>query len=84
MILASGDYENMLRDSLVQKINWLEEEFSVLFSPQKRNYSQNEKNLARDMIKGITELVDFSEDADLRDLLIDTLNSIKSVYSSLF
>ncbi|NHJ22288.1 MAG: hypothetical protein EAX91_15185 [Candidatus Lokiarchaeota archaeon] len=84
MILTAGDYENMLRDSLIQKINWLEEEFSVLFSSQKHNYSQCEKNLARDMIKDITELVDFSEDINLRDLLIDTLNSIKSVYSSLF
>ena len=84
MILTAGDYENMLKDSLIQKINWLEEEFSVLFSSQKRNFSQNEKNLARDMIKDITELVDFSEDSDLRDLLIDTLNSIKCVYSSLF
>jgi hypothetical protein len=84
MILTAGDYENMLRDSLIKKINWLEEEFSVLFSSQKRSYSRNEKNLARDMIKDITELVDFSEDAELRDLLIDTLNSIKSVFASLF
>jgi hypothetical protein len=84
MILAAGDYDNMLRDSLIQKLNWLEEEFSVLFSSKKRKYSQKDKVLARDMITDITECIESYEDVRLHDLLIDTLNSIRSVYSELF
>ncbi|MFX0075277.1 MAG: hypothetical protein ACFE96_07540 [Candidatus Hermodarchaeota archaeon] len=84
MILAAGDYEDMLRDSLIQKLNWLEEEFSVLFSSQKRNYSQKEKELAQEIINDITECFDYYEDIRLHDLLIDTLNSIRSIYPELF
>ena len=84
MILTAGDYDNMLRDSLIQKLNWLEEEFSVLFSSKKRKYSQKERDLAQEIIKDITECVNCSEDIRLYDLLIDTINSIKSIYSELF
>lgn len=84
MILAAGDYDNMLRDSLIQKLNWLEEEFSVLFNSKKHNYSQREKDLAGEIIKDTIECVDYSEDMSLKDLLIDTLDSIKSIYPELF
>ena len=36
------------------------------------------------IIKDITECVNCSEDIRLYDLLIDTINSIKSIYSELF
>jgi hypothetical protein len=84
MILAAGDYENMLRDSLIQKLNWLEEEFSFLFSSKKGKYSQKDIILAHEIVKDITECVNCSEDVRLKDLLIDTINSIKSIYSELF
>lgn len=84
MILAAGDYENMLRDSLIQKLNWLEEEFNFLFSSQQKKYSQKDRDLAHEIIRDITECVNCSEDVRLKDLLNDTLNSIQSIYSELF
>jgi hypothetical protein len=84
MILAAGDYDDMLRDSLIQKLNWLEEEFSVLFSSKKKKYSQKEKDLAQEIINDITECFDYFEDVRLQDLLIDTINSIRSIYVELF
>jgi hypothetical protein len=84
MILAAGDYDDMLRDSLIQKLNWLEEEFSILFSSQKHKYSQKEKDLAQEIIDDISECFDDFEDVRLHDLLIDTINSIRSIYIELF
>ena len=84
MILAAGDYDNMLRDSLIQKLNWLEEEFNFLFSSKQKKFSQKDKDLAHEIIKDITECVKCSEDVRLMDLLIDTINTIKSIYSELF
>jgi len=84
MILARGDYENMLRDSLIQKLNWLEEEFNFLFNSKKRNYSQKDIALANQIIKNITESVNYSESVRMKELLIDTLKSIKSIYPELF
>ena len=84
MILYAGDYENMLNDSLIQKLSWLEEEFSFLFNPKKRKYSQKDRELANQIIKNITESVNSSESVRMKELLIDTLKSIKSIYPELF
>jgi len=84
MILYAGDYENMLKDSLIQKLSWLEEEFNFLFNVKKRNYSQKDRDLAILIIKNITESVNSSESVRMKELLIDTLKSIKSIYPELF
>ncbi len=84
MILYAGDYENMLNDSLIQKLSWLEEEFQFLFNSKKRKYSQKDRALANQIIKNITESVNSSESVRMKELLIDTLKSIKSIYPELF
>jgi hypothetical protein len=84
MILYAGDFENMLKDSLIQELSWLEEEFSIIFNPKKRKYSQKDKDLANQIIKDITESVKSSESVRMKELLIDTLKSIKSIYPELF
>ena len=84
MILASGDYENILKDSLIQKLNWLEEEFTFLFNFKKRNYSQKDRTLANQVIKNITESFNSFESVRMKELLIDTIKSIKSIYPELF
>lgn len=84
MILYAGDYENMLRDSLIQKLNWLEEEFSFLFNFKKDNYSQKDKDLANQIIKKIAENFNRSENVRMKELLMDTVKSIKSIYPELF
>ena len=84
MILCAGDYENMLKDGLIQKLNWLEEEFSLLFNSKKHNYSQKDRDLANQIIKNISDSINSSEDVRLKELLIDTLKSIKDIYPELF
>ncbi|MBY9011512.1 MAG: hypothetical protein KGD70_03980 [Candidatus Lokiarchaeota archaeon] len=84
MILCAGDYENMLKDGLIQKLNWLEEEFSFLFNSKKHNYSQKDRDLANQIIKNISDSINSSEDVRLKELLIDTLKSIKDIYPELF
>ncbi len=84
MILYAGDYENMLNDSLIQKLSWLEEEFSFLFNFKKRKCSQKDRDLANQIIKNTTESANSSESDRMKELLIDTLKSIKSIYPELF
>jgi len=84
MILHATDYENTLKDSLIQKLNWLEEEFSFLFNSKKTNYSQKDRALANQIINSITECINCSEDIRMKQLLIDTLKSIKNIYPELF
>ena len=84
MILYARDYESTLKDSLIQKLSWLEEEFSFLFNFKKRNCSQKDRDLANLIITNITESVNSSESVRMKELLIDTLKSIKSIYPELF
>jgi len=84
MILCAGDYENMLKDGLIQKLNWLEEEFSFLFNSKKHNCSQKDRDLANQIIKNISDSINSSEDVRLKEALIDTLKSIKDIYPELF
>ena len=84
MILYAGDYENMLKDSLIQKLSWLEEEFSFIFNSKKRNFSQKDRDLANQIIKNITKSANYSESVRMKKLLTDTLKSIKNTYPELF
>ena len=84
MILYARDYENMLKDSLLQKLSWLEEEFNFLFNFKKRHYSQKDRTLANQIIDNITESVNSTENVRMKQLLINTLKSIKSIYPELF
>ena len=84
MIIYAGDYENTLKDGLIQKLNWLEEEFSFLFNSKTHNYSQKDRDLAIRIIKNIAECVNCSEDVRVKQLLVDTINSIRSIYPELF
>jgi len=84
MILYARDYESMLKDSLIQKLSWLEEEFNFLFNFKKRKYSQKDKDLANQIIENAAESINYSENDKMNELLIDTLKSIKSIYPELF
>lgn len=84
MILYARDYENMLKDSLIQKLSWLEEEFNFLFNFKKRHYSQKDRTLANQIIDNITESVNSTENVRMKQLFINTLKSIKSIYPELF
>jgi len=84
MILHSTDYENTLNDALIQKLNWIEEEFSFQFKSKKTTFSQKDKDLANRIINNITESVNCSGDVRMKQLLIDTLKSIKNIYPELF
>jgi len=84
MILTAGDYENILKDALIQKLNWLEEEFSFLFNSKKGKYSQNDRALAHQIIQDITESINCYEDTRMKELFIDTLKSINDIYPELF
>jgi len=84
MILHSTDYENTLNDGLILKLNWIEEEFSFQFKSKKTKYSQKDRDLANRIINNITESVNCSGDVRMKQLLVDTLKSIKNIYPELF
>ena len=79
-----GDYNDNLEDNLVQKLNWLKEEFYYLFKFRQHKYNQKDKELAHQIIKNFTENVNSSDNKRMNELLLETMEVIEKKYIGLF
>jgi len=79
-----GDYNDILEDSLIQKLNWLTEEFYYLFKFRQHKYNQKDKELAHQIIKNFIESVNPSNIKRMNELLLDTVEAIEKKYIGLF
>ena len=79
-----GDYNDILEDSLIQKLNWLEEEFYYLFKFRQHKYNQKDKELAQQIIKNFIESVIPSDNKRMNELLLETVEAIEKNYIGLF
>ncbi len=79
-----GDYNDILEDSLIQKLNWLTEEFYYLFKFRQHKYNQKDKELAHQIIKNFIESVNPFNIKRLNELLLETVEAIEKKYIGLF
>jgi len=79
-----GDYNDILEDSLIQKLNWLKEEFYYLFKFKQHKYNQKDRELAHQIIENFIESVNSSDNKRMHALLIETVEAIEKKYISLF
>ncbi|MFW9772888.1 MAG: hypothetical protein ACFFB4_14310 [Promethearchaeota archaeon] len=79
-----GDYDDLLEDSLIEELEWLREEFDLLFKFKKHNTSDKDKQLANQMIKIIINKVKFSDDKRINEILIEAIEKIEYNFPELF
>jgi len=79
-----GDYNNILEESLIQKLNWFKEEFYYLFKFRQHKYNQKDKELAHQIIKNFIESVNPSDNERMQALLLETVEAIEKKYIGLF
>ncbi len=79
-----GDYNDILEDNLIQRLNWLKEEFYYLFKFKQHKYNQKDKELAQQIIENFIESVNPSDSKVMTDLLIETVEAIEKKYIGLF
>jgi len=79
-----GDYDNILEESLIQKLNWFKEEFYYLFKFRQHKYNQKDKELARQIIENFIESVNPSDNKGINDLILETVEAIEKKYIGLF
>jgi len=79
-----GDYNDILEDNLIQRLNWLKEEFYYLFKFRQHKYNQKDKELAQQIIESFIESVNPSDSKGMTDLLIETVEAIEKKYIGLF
>jgi len=79
-----GDYNDILEDSFIQKLNWLKEEFYYLFKFKQHKYNQKDKELADQIIENFIESVNSSYNNKMHELLLETVEAIEKKYIGLF
>lgn len=79
-----GDYDDLLEDSLIEELEWLREEFELLFKPKRQNLSDKDKELANQMIQIIVNKMNFSDDKRINEILIEAIEKIEYNFPELF
>lgn len=79
-----GDYNDILEDIFIQKLNWLEEEFYYLFKFRQHKYNQKDKELAHQILRNFIESLNPSINERMNKLLLGTVEAIEKKYIGLF
>ncbi|MFX1496105.1 MAG: hypothetical protein ACFFBH_01125 [Promethearchaeota archaeon] len=79
-----GDYDDLLEDSLIEELKWLQEEFALLFKFRKQDTSEKDKRLANQMIEIIVNRVKYSDNKRINEILIEGIEKIEYKFPGLF
>ena len=77
-------YHEILEEDIVVEIEWLKEEFEILFKSETERYSQMDKKVASDLLNYILENTDVHENLLLHNMLEVETNIIEKSYPALF
>ena len=80
---VSGDYEKILEDNLREELDWLEDEFELMFR-YKKNYSKDDISLGNSILDNVVENIRSNENEEALNLLTLTLNRIEQAYPDFF
>ncbi|MFX1568521.1 MAG: hypothetical protein ACFFCV_09145 [Promethearchaeota archaeon] len=81
---VSVRYHEILEEFLEKELDWLKEEFEVLFQSKIKNYTEEDKKLANDILDYILENTYVYDNIVLINLLNDALENIEKQYVNLF
>ncbi|MFX1329345.1 MAG: hypothetical protein ACFE91_14545 [Promethearchaeota archaeon] len=81
---VSNDYQELLEKSLKDELEWLKEEFNILFKSKMEIYNQNDMKLANRIIDYILENTYVYDNIILHNLFMEAIENIEKLYPSLF
>jgi len=77
------DYERILQDNLKSELDWLVDEFEMLFK-NKKEVSKEEISLGNQILDNVIDNIKTNNNEELLNLLAITLNKIESTYPEFF
>lgn len=82
----SADYEKILEDNLKNELEWLEQEFQMLFKQKmlKHCYSKDDISLGNQILDNVIDSIKTNENEEVLSLLSITLNSLEKQYPEFF
>ena len=83
---VSGDYEKLMEDNIKDRLDWLEQEFELLFMQKKLRhcYTKEDILIGNQILEKIIENIHTSKNEELLNLLALTLNRIEQFYPEFF
>ena len=77
-------YNEVFEEDLVMALEWLKEEFELLFNSKDGKFTKLDKEIANNIIDYVLENTDVNGNVMLLNLLDETLQKIEEEYSNLF
>ena len=77
-------YYEILEEDLVMELEWLKEEFEVLYDSKIEKLSKMDKKIATDLLNYILENIDVHDNFLLLDVLEEATNIIEKSYPTFF
>lgn len=81
---VSLKYHEILEENLVIELEWLKEEFEILFNSKIEEHTEMDKRIATDILDYILENTDVDGDIMLLELLDEALDNIEKRYFIIF
>ena len=81
---VSLKYHEILEENLVIELEWLREEFEILFNSKIEEHTEMDKRIANDILDYILENTDVDGDIILLELLDEALDNIERRYFIIF
>lgn len=80
---VSGNFEKILEDNLLEELEWLEDEFKLLFK-DKKNFTKDDISLGNSILDKMLDNIKSSDKEDVLNCLAITLNRIEQTYPDFF
>ena len=80
---VSGNFEKILEDNLLEELEWLEDEFKLLFK-DKKNFTKDDISLGNSILDKMLDSIQSQDNEDVLNMLAITLNRIEQTYPDFF
>ncbi|MFX1303663.1 MAG: hypothetical protein ACFFBV_03800 [Promethearchaeota archaeon] len=77
-------YHEIVEEFLEKELNWLKEEFEILFKSKMENFTKKDQKIANDILDYILENNYVYDNIILMNLLNEALENIEKKYANLF
>ena len=81
---VSGDYDKLLEDTLKNELEWLEQEFELLFRNKKNKCSRKDITMATSILDNVVDNLKMNSNDQLLNLLAITLKRLEKTYPDFF
>ena len=77
-------YHEIFKESLEEELEWLKDEFEILFKSKIGHYNKKEKKIANDIFDYMLENTMAYDNIILYNLFFDAMENIEKIYPELF